>query len=105
MNSQKNNIVVAAMLVTHFDVSVYIVGIIHGLLFLIFQVQSYERLLPLVPLEVPLGSFSNIRTGDCIVSFSRMGIYKLKVSSTFFMFFRLNVCSICLFDYAVISIG
>ncbi|KAB2067536.1 hypothetical protein ES319_A09G233100v1 [Gossypium barbadense] len=42
------------------------------------QVRSYERLLPLVPLEVPLGSFSNIRTGDCIVSFSRKGIYKLK---------------------------
>ncbi|XWS13679.1 hypothetical protein CRYUN_Cryun36dG0059000 [Craigia yunnanensis] len=42
------------------------------------QVQSYERLLPLVPLEVPLGSFSNIQTGDCIVSFSRKGIYKLK---------------------------
>ncbi|KAE8728160.1 ATP-dependent RNA helicase SUV3 [Hibiscus syriacus] len=30
------------------------------------EVQSYERLLPLVPLELPLGSFSNIRTGDCI---------------------------------------
>ncbi|XVF63071.1 hypothetical protein PTKIN_Ptkin09bG0059300 [Pterospermum kingtungense] len=42
------------------------------------QVQSYERLLPLVPLEVPLGSFSNIQTGDCIVSFSRKEIYKLK---------------------------
>lgn len=42
------------------------------------QVRSYERLLPLVPLEVPLGSFSNIRTGDCIVSFSRKEIYKLK---------------------------
>ncbi|KAK9009537.1 hypothetical protein V6N11_036069 [Hibiscus sabdariffa] len=42
------------------------------------EVQSYERLLPLVPLEVPLGSFSNIRTGDCIVCFSRRGIYSLK---------------------------
>ncbi|KAL4284378.1 hypothetical protein GQ457_16G029050 [Hibiscus cannabinus] len=42
------------------------------------QVQSYDRLLPLVPLELPLGSFSNIRTGDCIVSFSRKEIYRLK---------------------------
>ncbi|XVF38265.1 hypothetical protein REPUB_Repub20aG0085600 [Reevesia pubescens] len=42
------------------------------------QVHSYERLLPLVPLGVPLGSFSNIRTGDCIVSFSRKDIYKMK---------------------------
>ncbi|KAK8709625.1 hypothetical protein V6N13_060638 [Hibiscus sabdariffa] len=42
------------------------------------EVQSYERLLPLVPLEVPLGSFSNVRTGDCIVCFSRKGIYNLK---------------------------
>ncbi|KAK6265788.1 hypothetical protein QUC31_016625 [Theobroma cacao] len=42
------------------------------------QVESYERLSPLVPLEVPLGSFSNIRTGDCIVTFSRKEIYQLK---------------------------
>ncbi|OMO85654.1 hypothetical protein COLO4_21524 [Corchorus olitorius] len=42
------------------------------------QVQTYERLSPLVPLEVPLGSFSNIRTGDCLVTFSRKGIYRLK---------------------------
>lgn len=41
-------------------------------------VQYYERLSPLVPLKVPLGSFSNIQTGDCIVSFSRRMIYKLK---------------------------
>ncbi|GKB93694.1 DExH-box ATP-dependent RNA helicase DExH16, mitochondrial, partial [Tanacetum coccineum] len=42
------------------------------------QVQSYERLSPLVALKTPLGSFSNIRTGDCIVTFSRNKIYKLK---------------------------
>ncbi|CAH1416572.1 unnamed protein product [Lactuca virosa] len=42
------------------------------------QVQYYERLSPLVPLKTPLGSFSNIRTGDCIVTFSRHKIYKLK---------------------------
>ncbi|KAK9182637.1 hypothetical protein WN944_025782 [Citrus x changshan-huyou] len=41
-------------------------------------VQSYERLSPLVPLNVPLGSFSNIQTGDCIVTFSRHEIYRLK---------------------------
>ncbi|KAF9618522.1 hypothetical protein IFM89_002217 [Coptis chinensis] len=42
------------------------------------QVQYYERLLPLVPSKVPLGSFSNIKTGDCIVTFSRREIYRLK---------------------------
>ncbi|MCD7467539.1 RNA helicase [Datura stramonium] len=42
------------------------------------KVQYYERLSPLVPLKVPLGSFSNIRTGDCIVTFSRTEIYRMK---------------------------
>ncbi|KAL6952832.1 RNA helicase [Sarracenia purpurea var. burkii] len=42
------------------------------------KVQYYERLSPLVPLKVPLGSLSDIQTGDCIVSFSRKKIYKLK---------------------------
>ncbi|KAG4972780.1 hypothetical protein AAZX31_11G007700 [Glycine max] len=42
------------------------------------EVQFYERLSPLVPLKVPLGSFSNVRNGDCIVTFSRQEIYKLK---------------------------
>ncbi|KAK6780899.1 hypothetical protein RDI58_023083 [Solanum bulbocastanum] len=41
-------------------------------------VQYYERLSPLVPLKVPLGSFSKIRTGDCVVTFSRTEIYKTK---------------------------
>lgn len=42
------------------------------------KIQHYERLSPLVPLKVPLGSFSNIRTGDCIVTFSRKRIYNTK---------------------------
>ncbi|XP_057959678.1 ATP-dependent RNA helicase SUV3, mitochondrial isoform X2 [Malania oleifera] len=42
------------------------------------NIQSYERLSPLVPLKFPLGSFSNIRKGDCIVTFSRHEIYRLK---------------------------
>ncbi|VFR02257.1 unnamed protein product [Cuscuta campestris] len=42
------------------------------------QVEYYERLSPLVPLKVPLGPFTNIRTGDCIVTFSRPKIYRLK---------------------------
>lgn len=42
------------------------------------KVQYYERLSPLVPLDQPVGSCSNIRTGDCIVTFSRRDIYKLK---------------------------
>lgn len=41
-------------------------------------VQYYERLSPLVPLKSPLGSFSNIKAGDCFVTFSRRGIYSLK---------------------------
>ncbi|CAL4919027.1 unnamed protein product [Urochloa decumbens] len=41
-------------------------------------VQYYERLSPLVPLKSPLGSFSNIKAGDCLVTFSRKEIYKLK---------------------------
>ena len=43
------------------------------------QVQYYERLSPLVPLKSTLGSFSNIKAGDCMVTFSRSEIYKLKV--------------------------
>ncbi|XP_059293855.1 ATP-dependent RNA helicase SUV3, mitochondrial isoform X1 [Lycium ferocissimum] len=42
------------------------------------KIQYYERLSPLVPLRVPLGSFSNIRTGDCVVTFSRAEIYRMK---------------------------
>ncbi|KAJ8460701.1 hypothetical protein OPV22_033627 [Ensete ventricosum] len=44
----------------------------------VIKVQYYERLSPLTPLKFPLGSFSNIRNGDCIVTFSRREIYKLK---------------------------
>nr|CAD1832690.1 unnamed protein product [Ananas comosus var. bracteatus] len=44
----------------------------------VVKVQYYERLSPLVPLKFPLGSFSNIKTRDCIVTFSRLEIYKLK---------------------------
>lgn len=42
------------------------------------KVQYYERLSPLVPLKVPLGSFANIKKGDCIVTFSRRNIYRYK---------------------------
>ncbi|XP_019708986.1 ATP-dependent RNA helicase SUV3, mitochondrial isoform X2 [Elaeis guineensis] len=44
----------------------------------LIKVQYYDRLSPLIPLKYPLGSFSNIKTGDCIVTFSRHEIYKLK---------------------------
>ncbi|XP_057783389.1 DExH-box ATP-dependent RNA helicase DExH16, mitochondrial-like isoform X1 [Salvia miltiorrhiza] len=44
----------------------------------VVEVKYYERLSPLVPLDVPLGSFSKIQTGDCIVTFSRYEIYKMK---------------------------
>lgn len=42
------------------------------------KVRYYERLSPLVPLNVPLGSFSNVQTGDCIVTFSRLNLYRIK---------------------------
>ncbi|XP_010256129.1 PREDICTED: ATP-dependent RNA helicase SUV3, mitochondrial isoform X3 [Nelumbo nucifera] len=44
----------------------------------VIKVQYYERLSPLIPSKVPLGSFSKIQTGDCIVTFSRREIYRLK---------------------------
>lgn len=55
---------------------------------LFIQVQYYERLSPLVPLKVPLGSFSNVQTGDCIVTFSRYEIYKIKVRNDIMISFR-----------------
>ncbi|XP_021692039.2 DExH-box ATP-dependent RNA helicase DExH16, mitochondrial isoform X2 [Hevea brasiliensis] len=42
------------------------------------KVEYYERLSPLVPSKKPLGSFCNIQTGDCIVTFSRREIYRMK---------------------------
>ncbi|KAJ8768473.1 hypothetical protein K2173_021626 [Erythroxylum novogranatense] len=42
------------------------------------EVRHYNRLSPLIPLKKPLGSFHNIHKGDCIVTFSRQKIYKLK---------------------------
>ncbi|EPS66047.1 hypothetical protein M569_08726, partial [Genlisea aurea] len=42
------------------------------------KVLYYERLSPLVPSDVSLGSFSNVRTGDCIVTFSRYELYNIK---------------------------
>ncbi|KAG2239221.1 hypothetical protein Bca4012_023977 [Brassica carinata] len=42
------------------------------------EVHTYERLSPLVPLKVPVRSVSDIRTGDCLVTFSRKDIYRHK---------------------------
>ncbi|PIA45013.1 hypothetical protein AQUCO_01700518v1 [Aquilegia coerulea] len=42
------------------------------------KIQYYERLSPLVPSKTPLRSFSDIKTGDCIVTFSRREIYRIK---------------------------
>lgn len=44
----------------------------------IIQVEYYDRLSPLIPLERPLDSLSDVRTGDCVVAFSREEIYRLK---------------------------
>ncbi|CAB78521.1 RNA helicase like protein [Arabidopsis thaliana] len=42
------------------------------------EVHTYERLSPLVPLKVPVSSVSSIKTGDCLVTFSRKDIYAYK---------------------------
>lgn len=82
------------------------------LTFLLLQVQFYERLSPLVPLKKPLGSFSNIQTGDCIVTFSRHDIYKLKVSAffdfvcsfSFWFFFHplLVLIDVCIYSFSCV---
>lgn len=45
----------------------------------LLQIHYYDRLSPLKPLEEPIGSFLNVKRGDCIVTFSRREIYKYKV--------------------------
>ncbi|KAJ1458384.1 P-loop containing nucleoside triphosphate hydrolase protein [Pelagophyceae sp. CCMP2097] len=40
-----------------------------------FHLQSYERLSPLQILPKPLGSWSDVQKGDCVVSFSRDDIH------------------------------
>ncbi|KAL1220666.1 DExH-box ATP-dependent RNA helicase DExH16 [Cardamine amara subsp. amara] len=42
------------------------------------EVHTYERLSPLVPLMNPVSSVSSIKTGDCLVTFSRKDIYAHK---------------------------
>ncbi|CAH8276649.1 unnamed protein product [Arabidopsis lyrata] len=42
------------------------------------EVRTYERLSPLVPLKVHVSSVSSIKTGDCLVTFSRKDIYAYK---------------------------
>eukprot|EP01018_Ginkgo_biloba_P038820 Gb_37678 [translate_table: standard] len=44
----------------------------------IIKVKYYERLSPLIPSKMPLGSFLDIQRGDCIVAFSRRDIYSIK---------------------------
>ncbi|XP_057524068.1 ATP-dependent RNA helicase SUV3, mitochondrial isoform X2 [Amaranthus tricolor] len=44
----------------------------------IVKIHYYDRLSPLKPLEEPIGSFLNVKRGDCIVTFSRREIYKYK---------------------------
>lgn len=43
------------------------------------QVQTYERLTPLVPLRASFGdSLAHVRKGDCLIAFGRKKIYSLK---------------------------
>jgi ATP-dependent RNA helicase SUPV3L1/SUV3 len=44
----------------------------------VVHVHEYKRLTPLVVEEKTLGGIRNVRPGDCVVSFSRSGIFKLK---------------------------
>lgn len=41
-------------------------------------IKSYERLSPLTISKSPLTTFKNIQAGDCIVSFSRRNLYRIK---------------------------
>lgn len=63
--------------------------------FTMSQVQSYERLLPLVPLNYPVKSVSDIKRGDCVVTFSRRQIYQFKVG---------DVSKLLVFHYSFISL-
>lgn len=41
-------------------------------------INRYERLTPLVVEDKPLGKITNVQPGDCIVTFSRKGIFSVK---------------------------
>ena len=43
-----------------------------------FEVRTYERLLPLVPLPDALESLRRVRRGDCVVAFSRRDVHAAK---------------------------
>jgi hypothetical protein len=42
------------------------------------EVKTYERLLPLVPHDMALGSLRAVRRGDCVVAFSRKEVHGIK---------------------------
>ncbi|CAM6091766.1 unnamed protein product [Calypogeia fissa] len=44
----------------------------------LFEVKYYNRLSPLEAMRKPLGTYSKIRKGDCVVAFSRRNIYSIK---------------------------
>ncbi|CAK9298760.1 unnamed protein product [Gordionus sp. m RMFG-2023] len=41
------------------------------------EIRKYKRLTPLTILDKPLGSFDNVKDGDCIVCFSKNDIYMI----------------------------
>lgn len=44
------------------------------------EVRRYNRLLPLVISDHAVGSYKNIRPGDCVVAFSRRSIFEIKAT-------------------------
>lgn len=42
------------------------------------EVKTYERLLPLVPHDLALGSLRSVQRGDCVVAFSRKEVHAIK---------------------------
>jgi ATP-dependent RNA helicase SUPV3L1/SUV3 len=44
------------------------------------EVRKYDRLLPLVVSDQALGSYHNIKPGDCVVAFSRRSIFDIKAT-------------------------
>jgi ATP-dependent RNA helicase SUPV3L1/SUV3 len=43
-------------------------------------VHEYQRMSPLTPATVALGSYSDIAPGDCVIGFSRSKLYQIKAS-------------------------
>ncbi|GAB5035020.1 atp-dependent rna helicase mitochondrial-like [Nannochloropsis oceanica] len=58
----------------------------------IVEVRKYERLSPLQPQREAVGSWAEIRPGDCVVAFSRKRLFQLKNEIEVATFPRMKCC-------------